>query len=287
MTERDGEGQHAKWIRWALGAAAVVVGILLIALLTPFRPLTTRIAIAETLFSGLAFVGVVVAIFLQSEELGLQRKELTETREELRRAAEAQENNARAMKKQENQQFLTARLSALTSLLTGYETAAHVSPAKLRDIEMMILRLRSRKLRQQISILSAEASFGFDAEGWSEDLEARAIVRHLEWYFREVRQIVGDARKLNDLQSAVYDIFAEMDCLAEFIDGRQSALAAKLRKMQESLVKDMKVDSEHNVAYGEDTWREEIEKLTKWIDDKTIGLQDRDDGTSGEPDVSH
>lgn len=38
----------------------------------------------NALFSGLAFVGVIVAILLQKDELELQRKELEETREELK-----------------------------------------------------------------------------------------------------------------------------------------------------------------------------------------------------------
>lgn len=48
---------------------------------------------ANTLFSGLAFVGVIAAILIQSEELKLQRNELQETREEFQ-----QQNNT--LKKQ-------------------------------------------------------------------------------------------------------------------------------------------------------------------------------------------
>ena len=51
----------------------------------------------NALFSGLAFVGVVVAISLQSEELALQRKEIAANREELSRTADAQEQTFRAL----------------------------------------------------------------------------------------------------------------------------------------------------------------------------------------------
>jgi hypothetical protein len=48
----------------------------------------------NSLFSGLAFAGIIVAILLQREELALQRKELQFTREELSRSATAQERAA-------------------------------------------------------------------------------------------------------------------------------------------------------------------------------------------------
>jgi hypothetical protein len=46
-------------------------------------------------FTGLAFTGVVVAIYLQTRELALQRKELVLTRRELARAAKAQTKQAK------------------------------------------------------------------------------------------------------------------------------------------------------------------------------------------------
>ncbi len=40
--------------------------------------------VVNSLFSGLAFAGIIITIFLQSRELKLQREELTETREEFK-----------------------------------------------------------------------------------------------------------------------------------------------------------------------------------------------------------
>lgn len=54
----------------------------------------------ETLFSGLAFAGVIYAIYLQRLDLNLQRQELRLTREELKRTAEAQEESAKAQTEQ-------------------------------------------------------------------------------------------------------------------------------------------------------------------------------------------
>ena len=50
------------------------------------------------LFSGLAFAGMICAIFLQSKELALQRQELELTRLELRASREEQAKSAIALR---------------------------------------------------------------------------------------------------------------------------------------------------------------------------------------------
>lgn len=55
--------------------------------------------VINALFSGLAFAGVIVAIFLQREELELQRHEIVANRAELARAATAQEESREALRK--------------------------------------------------------------------------------------------------------------------------------------------------------------------------------------------
>lgn len=51
----------------------------------------------NALFSALAFAGLIIAIYLQTQELSLQRTELKETKGELRRTAEAQEKSEKAL----------------------------------------------------------------------------------------------------------------------------------------------------------------------------------------------
>jgi hypothetical protein len=51
----------------------------------------------EALFAGLAFLGLLSTIWIQRQELRLQRLELAQTREEMRRQAEAQEKSERAL----------------------------------------------------------------------------------------------------------------------------------------------------------------------------------------------
>lgn len=52
----------------------------------------------NSLFSGLAFTGVIITLFLQREELQLQREELAANRTELARAATAQEESREALR---------------------------------------------------------------------------------------------------------------------------------------------------------------------------------------------
>ncbi len=74
----------------------------------------------NSLFSGLAFAGIIFTIFLQKRELSLQRQELKDTREELQRAADAQEKSEIALSRQAENLKISAKLSALNTLLNYY-----------------------------------------------------------------------------------------------------------------------------------------------------------------------
>ncbi len=71
----------------------------------------------DVLFSGLAFVMVICTALLQSAELSLQRKDLEDTNEAVRRSATAQEKSEKA---------LTRQIQSLniTALLNGYSAKA-------------------------------------------------------------------------------------------------------------------------------------------------------------------
>jgi hypothetical protein len=71
----------------------------------------------SSLFSGLAFAGVIYAILLQRKELQLQRKELRETRKVLAKTATAQEASARQFERQSNNMKMSAKLNALNTLV--------------------------------------------------------------------------------------------------------------------------------------------------------------------------
>ncbi len=76
----------------------------------------------NTLFSGLAFAGVIYAILLQRQELSLQRKELELTRRELEKSAKAQERSAGLLEQQLGlmvEQLQLAQLELEPKLLGG------------------------------------------------------------------------------------------------------------------------------------------------------------------------
>ena len=64
--------------------------------------------VLTSLFSGLAFAGLIITMLLQKEELGLQRKELEETRGEFKKGNKIQTMNA--------------RLNALSTLMSEYNS---------------------------------------------------------------------------------------------------------------------------------------------------------------------
>ena len=74
----------------------------------------------NSLFSGLALAGIILTILLQRNELSLQRLELKNTRLELKRTAVAQENSEKALNRQAENLKISAKLSALNTLVSYY-----------------------------------------------------------------------------------------------------------------------------------------------------------------------
>lgn len=74
----------------------------------------------NSLFSGLALAGIILTIVLQKKELSLQRQELISTKKELKRTADSQEKSEIALNRQAENLKISAKLSALNSLLNFY-----------------------------------------------------------------------------------------------------------------------------------------------------------------------
>ncbi|EGQ9322211.1 hypothetical protein NMS74_003495 [Vibrio cholerae] len=72
-----------------------------------------------SLFSGLAFAGMIYAIILQSKELGLQREELTLTRGELAASREEQRKSAKAQEELVEKQLMTAKIQGVSAIVQG------------------------------------------------------------------------------------------------------------------------------------------------------------------------
>ena len=76
----------------------------------------------NTLFSGLAFSGIIYTIFLQGKELELQREELAMTRAELAKAADAQNHQAKLMLHSAKINAVSSKLDTYTTLLVNKRT---------------------------------------------------------------------------------------------------------------------------------------------------------------------
>lgn len=109
-------------IRVALAAALLVIAIWLGALIyftghiddrSHLNELGDAFGSVNALFSGLAMVGVIIAILLQKRELGLQI-------EELQKSVKAQEDAAKALSQQIQVESSAVRIRALSALLSSY-----------------------------------------------------------------------------------------------------------------------------------------------------------------------
>ncbi len=105
--------------------------------------------LANSLFSGLAFAGVIYAILLQREDLALQRKELELTRKELKRSASAQEQSEVALKAQAAAASQSAKLAAINFLLGHCKSEiAHLRLLSYTSNDPRALRMRELLSRE-------------------------------------------------------------------------------------------------------------------------------------------
>ena len=127
----------------------IIWGASLLVVLKVFQNWSTRASFGDSfgaissLFSGLAFAGIIYTILLQRKELALQRQELSETREELRRTADAQEKSQLALREQIESMKITAKLNALNTLMETYKNEEEFW--RINDLEKA---MESRKYRE-------------------------------------------------------------------------------------------------------------------------------------------
>lgn len=81
----------------------------------------------NTLFSGLAFCGIIISILLQSSELKMQREEIRQNREELKGSKLAQLSQSKALEKQAENLKNSAKLSALNTLVNFYTEKSKIN----------------------------------------------------------------------------------------------------------------------------------------------------------------
>lgn len=117
--------------------------------------------VANSLFSGLAFAGLIYTILLQRRELQLQREELKMTREQLRRSAAAQEASEKALAEQAKAMRVTAELATIETLLSEYRREMDILNGFSRSFgdkteRMTLLEGRGNTLYKRLDFLYQE-----------------------------------------------------------------------------------------------------------------------------------
>lgn len=78
--------------------------------------------VINSLFSGLAFAGLVFTIILQRQEITTNREEIEMNRKELHKSVRAQQKTQQALQDQARQTHLTARVNAMSTVINYYNT---------------------------------------------------------------------------------------------------------------------------------------------------------------------
>ncbi len=108
----------------------------------------------NTLFSALAFAFLIVTAQMQKKELELQRKELSETKLELKRSADAQNNTTRAM---DIQAHILAKQALLSSYQSMYSVNMNIgSNNEKSPFNKEILIEEAKKYKMDMEILIEE-----------------------------------------------------------------------------------------------------------------------------------
>ncbi len=124
--------KESKWIVWSILSIAPILFIIYVSAILYFTWPIQEISLTKSavfgdsfgpltaLFSGLAFSGMIVTIYLQRNDLALQREDVQANRAEFQRAAVAQER--------------TVRISAITTLLEEYNNRITINDNALKRI---------------------------------------------------------------------------------------------------------------------------------------------------------
>ena len=111
----------------------------------------------NSLFSGLAFAGIIATIIMQRAELKLQRDELRLTREELKKSASAQEASHKALNLQV---VLMSKQALINAYQTTFSNNMLVINSGLSEISDINEAKRSNIfLQEEITRLTSEIEF--------------------------------------------------------------------------------------------------------------------------------
>lgn len=142
-TDIETEKNKLKWGGFVISAICIVIATFVYWAIVSkwFGDLQSRGQFGDmfggltSLFTGLAFAGLIYTILIQRKELQYQREELSLQRKEMARFADAQESSEKALLRQAEYLELSAKVNTLGNLLSQRESImAYIhSDNKLRE----------------------------------------------------------------------------------------------------------------------------------------------------------
>ena len=138
---------------WLSVMAVIAVAVVYFVVVTRFVPESDRGSFGDmfgaltSVFSGLAFAGLIYTIDLQRRELRLQRIELAATRAEMKASRKEQARSADAQNELVDMQLLSARIQGLSAVIAGrYQYASAKEGVQAKDVVTNSIRAEEETL---------------------------------------------------------------------------------------------------------------------------------------------
>lgn len=213
----------------------------------------------ESLFGGLALVGVLATLILQSRELNLQRQELVENRAELRRQADAQTKMEITAREQARSQYVMAYLNAAAAYLAKgklweAETGAIKDDEVLRMLSRLLLNLKPQfedlfaveatSVRAVRELVSAIALCSLELDDvLKEPRQSNSILMEIAHRIGRVIDGIDDKRLVQEFN--IRELYA--------IQGKMEGIARRANPVPADVVAVLKVQVDEWMKSGRDT----------------------------------
>ncbi|WP_442510556.1 putative phage abortive infection protein [Novipirellula sp. SH528] len=200
------------WVHWGvvmLIAVCILVAVIttpaVVQFVTGKKPATAgefgdMFGAVNAIFSGLAFLGVVVAILLQRQELVLQRKELADTREVLEQQRNEMQSQNASFRKQQFESMFFQMISLHNQIVNDLDTKKSTS---------MYKRIGQRRFAKLNGIIEP-------SEPTEEIVRGRDV---FEVFYQELKKLVASKKpsqspeeqkiKSQEEFASIYEIFRE------------------------------------------------------------------------------
>lgn len=152
-TDEPKEMSTLAFVLWLIGGGVLILALGSIPLIVALTYLPKQtvpndagligdsFGLVNALVSGLAFIGLIVTLRMQKQELRLQRQELKETREQFERSATAQEESEKQLQRQVDLMYVSSYLSLLQMQKADPSQAQIIMDRLKKENEQALSRL--------------------------------------------------------------------------------------------------------------------------------------------------